>query len=102
MKRKNLNVVTKAKNKAPIIKNSKIKKIYSIFRKNVLYNIGTKNFAIGVSGGPDSLGLAYLSKIFNSEFNNKTYTLIVNHNIRKESKKEALKVKKMLSDDRPS
>ena len=63
MKRKSLSVVTKVKEKTPVIKNLKIKKIYSLFRRNILYNIGTKNFAIGVSGGPDSLGLAYLSKI---------------------------------------
>ena len=96
MKRKNLSVVRKVKNKTPIIRNPKIKKIYSLFRKSILYNIGTKNFAVGVSGGPDSMGLAFLSKIFSSEFNNKIHTLIVNHNIRKESKKEAFKVKKML------
>jgi len=96
MKRKNLSAVKKVKSKPPIIKNSKVKKIYEIFKKQMFQNIGNKNFAIGVSGGADSLCLAYLSKIYSSEFKNKNFTLIVDHNIRTNSAKEAIKVKKML------
>jgi len=44
----------------------------------------------------DSLCLAYFSKIYSSEFGNKTHVLIVDHNLRKESHKEALVVKEML------
>ena len=41
--------------------------------------------------------LAYFSKLYASEFNNKMHvTLIVNHNLRKESFKEAKKLKKFL------
>ena len=94
MKRKDLNVKKKAK--VPLIKNTNIKKLYNNFRKKMIYNIGKESFALGVSGGADSLCLSYLSKIYKSEFNNKIYTLIVDHKMRRESSKEAFKVKNML------
>ena len=96
MKRKNLTVKRKVKEKEITIKNLKIKKVYNKFKQIILKNVNKKSFAIGVSGGADSLCLAYLSKIYSSEFNNKIHALIVNHNLRKESYKEALKVKKIL------
>ena len=96
MKRKNLNVLEKVKHKSPPIKNINIKNIYKTFKKKMLINVNKSNFAVGVSGGPDSLCLALLSKMYNSEFNNKTYNLIVDHKIRKESSKEASKVKNIL------
>ena len=40
--------------------------------------------------------LAYFSKIYSNEFSNKIHVLIVDHKLRKESHKEALKVKKIL------
>ena len=55
-----------------------------------------KDFALAVSGGPDSLCLAYFSKIYSLEHGGKIHVLIVDHNLRKESFKEALKVKKIL------
>ena len=78
MKRKNSVAKRKAKKKEIAVKNPKI--------------------AIGVSGGSDSLSLAYLSKIYSLEFNNKIHVLIINHNLRKESYKEALKVKRILKN----
>ena len=90
MKRKNLVAKRKVKKKEITVKNSKITKIYNKFKKIILKNVNNKSFAIGVSGGADSLCLAYLSKIYSSEFRNKIYVLIVNHNLRKESYKEAL------------
>ena len=98
MKRKNLVAKRKVKKKEITVKNSKITKIYNKFKKNILKNVNNKSFAIGVSGGVDSLCLAYLSKIYSSEFRNKIYVLIVNHNLRKESYKEALKVKRILKN----
>ena len=95
MRRKNL-VVRKAKNKNLLIKNQEIKKIYKKFKSIIFEKVGKNDFALGVSGGSDSLCLAYFSKIYTSEFNNKIYTLIVNHNLRRESKKEALNVKNIL------
>ena len=76
----------------------KIKKLYLKFKSIVLKNIGKKNFALAVSGGPDSLCLAFFSKLYISEFKNKIEILIVNHKLRKESGKEALKVKRILKE----
>ena len=98
MKRKNLVAKRKVKKKEITVKNSKITKIYNKFKKIILKNVNNKSFAIGVSGGADSLCLAYLSKIYSSEFRNKIYVLIVNHNLRKESYKEALQVKRILKN----
>ena len=43
------------------LKNKKINQIYSRFEKRL--NI-KENFIVGVSGGPDSLALAFLAKIY--------------------------------------
>ncbi len=88
MRRKNLIVRKKV--------NTKISKVYHQFRQTVFRNLHKKSFAIGVSGGPDSLCLAYLSKKYALEFKNKIHVLIINHNLRKDSYKEALKVKTIL------
>ncbi len=95
MKRKNLIAIKKVKKQFPF-KDPKILNYYSIFKAIVFKNIKYKNFALAVSGGPDSLCLAYFSKIYKKEFGNKIHTLIVDHKLRKESYKEALKVKKIL------
>ena len=79
------------------IKNKKIKKIYAIFKSIIFKNIKKRDFALAVSGGADSLCLVYLSKMYASEFKNKVHVLIVDHKLRKESKKEANKVKRLLS-----
>ena len=55
-----------AKNKIPKIlleklKNSKINQIYKKFENSLNIN---ENFIVAVSGGPDSLALAYLAKIY--------------------------------------
>ena len=84
MKRKNL------------IAKRKVKELYKKFEKIVLRNIKKANFAVAVSGGADSLCLSYFSKLYSKKFKNKIYFLIINHNIRKESYPEALKVKKIL------
>ena len=96
MKRKNLIAIKKVKKKKILIKNSKIKKNYTEFRKIIFKNIKSKSFALGVSGGADSLCLSYFSKIYATEFKNKVHVLIVDHKLRKDSYKEAFKVKKIL------
>jgi len=77
-------------------KSIKIKKIYSNFKSIIFKNIKEEKFAVAVSGGSDSLGLAYFSKIYSDEFKNKVYFLIVDHKLRKESKIEASTVSKLL------
>ena len=96
MRRKNLVVVRKAEKKKLLIKNPKVKKIYKNFKAIILKKINDASFAVAVSGGPDSLCLAYFSKIYASEFKNKIHVLIVDHKLRKESHKEAIKVKGIL------
>ena len=94
MSLKNLSVVTKIpkllKNK---LLNKRINKIYKNFEKSV--NINT-NFAVAVSGGPDSLALAFLSKIYSIKHNLDSKFFIVDHKLRRESTQEAEKVKKVL------
>ena len=96
MKRKNLIARKKAKEQKLLFKDRKILNFYTKFKSVIYKNIKNKNFALAVSGGPDSLCLAYFTKIYSSEFRNKIHVLIVNHNLRKESHYEALKVKKIL------
>ena len=96
MKSKNFIVRKKAKLINSFLKDIKIKKIYKIFREKTFKHIGKKNFAIGVSGGSDSLCLAFLSKIYALEFNSENHCLIVDHKLRKESSSEASEVKKIL------
>ena len=80
-----------------LIKDPKIKKIYTKFKAIIFKKIKKKSFALAVSGGSDSLCLAYFSKMYAAEFKNKIHVLIVDHKLRKESSYEALKVKKILS-----
>jgi len=96
MKRKNLIVVKKDKKNNLLIKDSKVLNFYLKIKPIIFKNINKKIFALAVSGGPDSLSLAYFGKVYASEFKNKIHVLIVNHRLRKESYKEALKVKKIL------
>ncbi len=96
MKRKNLIARKKVKNSKFLIKDKKILDFYQKFKSIILKYIKNKDFALAVSGGSDSLCLAYFSKIYSTEFGNKIYALIVDHKLRKESAKEALKVKKIL------
>tara|TARA_B100001029_G_scaffold108521_1_gene89584 strand:+ start:169 stop:1194 length:1026 start_codon:yes stop_codon:yes gene_type:complete len=93
MKRKNLNV---AKLKNVIIKDQNISKIY-LKLKLVLSKHKRKNsFVVAISGGPDSMALAYLSNLLMKEKKYRIHFLLVDHGIRKNSRKEALQVKKSL------
>ena len=96
MRRKNLIVKRKAKKKKVLFNDQKILNFYKKFKSIVFKVIKRKNFALAVSGGPDSLCMAYFAKKYSVEFNNKIHTLIVDHRLRKESTKEAFKVKKIL------
>ncbi len=94
MSLKNLNATIKIpKQFKKKLTNLRIKKIYIDFEKNLKIK---KKFAVAVSGGPDSLALAFLSKIYS--LNNKIISkfLIVDHRLRPESTNEAKLVKKVL------
>ena len=100
MKRKSLIAIKKAKKKKLLFKDSKILNFYTKFKYIIFKNIKDKSFALAVSGGSDSLCLAYFTKMYAYEFGNKIHVLIVDHNLRKESQQEALKVKAMLGKRR--
>ena len=71
----------------------KISKIYNEFSSSLNTR---ENLAVAVSGGPDSLALAYLTKCYSLKNKIKTKYYIVNHKLRKESSIEAEAVKKVL------
>ena len=95
MKKKSLNVRSKThKQILKYLNNKKILKIYEEFEKSLSIK---GRFAVAVSGGPDSLALAFLAKCF-SIFNKLDIKyFIVNHNLRKNSSQEANKVYSILS-----
>ena len=72
MKRKNLIAKKQVKNKILLKK----------FEKILVKNLDKEDFALGVSGGPDSLCLAYFCKLYSLKFKNKMHVLVVNHNIK--------------------
>ena len=88
------------KNSSVILKNGfknyeDLSHIYSDFKKK-LNSIKSKTFLVAVSGGPDSLALAALTKAYNYEKKSKIYFVLVDHNLRSSSSKEAQSVKKLL------
>ena len=99
MKRKNLTATKKVNNKELSFKNLKIKKTYAKFKTVISKEVNKKSFALAVSGGPDSLSLAYFGKMYVHEFKNKMHVLIVDHKLRKESRIEATKVKEILKKE---
>jgi tRNA(Ile)-lysidine synthase len=72
-----------------------LSKIFSNF-KSKLNLTNKKKFVVAVSGGPDSLALAALSKAYTYCYKSKFYYVLINHNIRRNSLQEAKKVKNLL------
>ena len=75
------------------LKNNRINQIYNRFEKS--FNIN-ENFGVAVSGGPDSLALAFLAKIYSIKRKLVPKFFIVDHKLRSESTKEAKVVKDLL------
>jgi len=69
---------------------------YLNFKSCLEIYIKKKTFLVAVSGGPDSLALTALSKIYSSEKKNKIFFVLVDHDIRPNSAKEAKAVKSLL------
>ncbi len=75
----------------------RITRLYLNFKKKIL-KYKTNKFLVAVSGGPDSLALAAMCKVFEmNNTNKKFYYIHINHGIRKSSKKEAEHVRRILS-----
>jgi len=72
-----------------------LSKIFSNFKRK-LNLTNKKRFVVAVSGGPDSLALAALSKAYTYCYKSKFYYVLINHNIRRNSLQEAKKVKNLL------
>ena len=90
-------------------KNSSVQKLKKFFEVNQLAKKNFINFekkskklnltsgVVAISGGADSLALAALIKLYNIKNKKKLFRYIhIDHSIRKNSKSEALKVKKIL------
>ena len=75
------------------LNNKRINRIYKEFEKSLSVN---ENFVVGVSGGPDSLALAFLAKIYSINRKLSPKFFIVDHKLRSNSSNEAKKVKKIL------
>ena len=75
------------------LNNKKINQIYKNFEKSLDID---ENFVVAVSGGPDSLALAFLAKIYSIKKKLVAKFFIVDHKLRSESTKEAKAVKNIL------
>ena len=94
MSPKNLNVSNKThKNLLNKLRDKRIFQIYRKFENILKLN---QDFIVGVSGGPDSLALCFLSKIYSIKKSCNAYYYIVDHRLRKNSSTEAQSVKKLL------
>ena len=94
MSHKNLSVKIKIpKDLNKKLSNKKIIQIYRKFEKSLDIN---SNFIVAVSGGPDSLALAFLAKIYSIKKKVNSNFFIVDHKLRTESTKEAKVVKQVL------
>jgi len=95
MNLKNLSVQNK--NHKEILKYLKTKKISKVFREFSNTLKVKEDLAVAVSGGPDSLALAYLTKCYALKNKLKVKYFIVDHKLRKESSLEAKTVKEILN-----
>ena len=95
MSLKNLNAIKIPNKLKLLLLNKKIQKLFKIFERN--FNLNDP-FIVAVSGGPDSMALAFLAKVYSIKNNLKSEYLIVDHKLRKQSTNEAKKVKKILNN----
>ncbi len=95
MSPKNLNVSNKThKFLLDKLKDKQTFQIYKKFEKNLNLH---EDFIVAVSGGPDSLALSFLSKVYSIKKHLKVKFLHVDHKLRNNSTKEANFVKLILS-----
>ena len=78
------------------ISDKKIINIYQRFKKNIVFLNDKSKFSAGISGGPDSMALAYFLKLYSLEKKIRINYYHVDHGLRHSSKYEALMVKKKL------
>jgi tRNA(Ile)-lysidine synthase len=96
MSLKNLNVTKKThKFLLDKLKDRRTLQIYKKFKNNLPIK---KNFIVAVSGGPDSLALSFLAKIYAIHNSIDIKYFIVDHKLRKNSTREAKYVQKKLKN----
>ena len=95
MSLKNLSVNKTLKSITNKLQNQRVHKLYKLFEEK--FDI-KHDFAVAVSGGPDSLTLAFFTKIYSIKKKLKCRYFIVDHKLRKDSTKEAKKVQKILQN----
>jgi tRNA(Ile)-lysidine synthase len=96
MSLKNLNVSKKThKFLLDKLKDNRTLQIYKKFESNLPIK---KNFIVAVSGGPDSLALSFLAKIYSIKKSIDIKYFIVDHKLRKNSTLEARTVQKKLKN----
>ena len=96
MSPKNLNVSSKTHRL--LFNKLKDKRTFQIYKKfETCLNIN-ENFIVAVSGGPDSLALSFLARIYSIKKSLNVRYLIVDHKLRKNSTLEAKLVKKKLKE----
>jgi len=79
------------------LKDNRVKKIFIGFRNHLDKFVNNKaKIGVAISGGPDSLALAFLTKCFLLLNKLDSKFFIVDHRLRKESSKEAKSVKLLL------
>jgi len=94
MNLKNLSAKNKTHKKIfSYLKNKKILKIFKRFSSSLE---GKESIAVAVSGGPDSLALAFLAKCYSLKNQSKVKYFIVDHKLRKDSSSEAKTVRNVL------
>ena len=96
MNLKNLNASSKIhKHLLSKLSDKRINKIYNKFENNLNLD---NNFTVAVSGGADSLALAFFSKIYSIKKSLNVKYILVDHKLRNNSSAEALFVKNFLKD----
>ena len=80
-------------------RSSSLSNLFLNFKKKLDY-LNKKKYLIAVSGGPDSLALVALTKAYSYYNKAKFYYVLVDHNLRKNSNKEAKQVKKLLKNNK--
>ena len=91
------NLSAKNKKHKEILKHLNTKKISKVFKEFSNSLIVKEDLAVAVSGGPDSLALAYLAKCYSIKNKINVRYFIVDHRLRKESSLEAKTVKNILN-----
>ena len=94
MSLKNLNVTSKThKDLLNSLRDKRVFHIYKKFERNFKCN---QDFIVAVSGGPDSLALTFLTKIYSIKKSLRAKYIIIDHKLRKNSSYEAQSVKSLL------